>query len=130
MSVWCKILGHRWDACRCARCGAQRDRKHRMEPVEAQCLTRCGLCGKEEALPHQWHHCACSRCGELRDENHDWMYTTECEQVCRVCGQSRQKHAWQPVDRGVDRCRHCGKTHKLTAEEIARRDDEWANEYE
>jgi hypothetical protein len=31
------------------------------------------------------------------------------------------------VDRGVDKCRHCGKIHKLTPEEIKKRDEEWSN---
>ena len=128
MSFRCVILGHHWEACRCTRCGKRK--KHRFEPVEDKCVQRCADCGQEEPTPHQWHHCACSRCGEVRDEAHDWMAIAECEQVCRVCGQERAEHRYVPVDRGVDRCRHCGKIHKLTAEEIEKRDEEWSNEYE
>lgn len=130
MSFWCKILGHRWDACRCQRCGQQRDKKHRFAAVEGKCAGRCEVCGKAEQRPHQWHHCVCNCCGEVRDEDHDWLYTTECEQVCRLCGAEHAEHRWQPVDRGVDRCRNCGKIHKLTPEEIEKRDEEWASEYE
>lgn len=130
MSFWCKLLGHRWEGCTCRRCGAGRDKKHRFEPVEGQCQRQCALCGKVETLPCDWHHCACKRCGALRDAHHDWMYTSECEQVCRVCGREREHHRWQPVDRGIDRCRHCGKVHRLTQLEIAKRDEEWGNGFE
>lgn len=130
MSFWCKVLGHRWEACRCIRCGAERDRNHRFEPMEGKCVQKCTVCEKEQPLSCQWHHCACSRCGNVRDEDHDWMYTTECEQICRICGKEQAEHRYKPVDRGVDRCLNCGKTHKLTAEEISRRDEEWSNEFE
>ncbi len=112
MSFWCKLLGHRW------------------KDVEGKCEQVCDRCGQGRPLPCDWHHCACKRCGTTRDEQHDWMYTTECEQVCRVCGQEREHHRWQPMDRGVDKCRHCGKIHKLTPEEIEARDEEWSNQFE
>ena len=130
MSFWCKILGHQWNACRCQRCGAEGERRHRFVPTEGQCIQICEVCGKEEEIPHSWNHCACNRCGEVRDEDHDWMGLTECEQVCRICGKQQTHHQWKPVERGVDRCRYCGKTHKLSPDEIAERDEEWANDYE
>lgn len=128
MSFWCKIIGHSYEGCRCRRCGAQRDTGHPFTAVEGKCLRECPICGKTEKVPHQWHHCVCQVCGKVRDEDHDWMYTTECEAVCRVCGKEMQEHLWQPVDRGVDKCRTCGKTHRLTAEEIARRDEEYSDD--
>ena len=105
MGFWCKVLGHRW------------------EMPEGQCERQCIVCGNTEAVPCQWHYCACQRCGSLRDEQHDWLSISECEEVCRVCGQERKHHHWQPQSRGVDKCRHCGKVHKLTPAEIDQRDE-------
>ena len=130
MSFWCKALGHRWQGCACKRCGQKRDKGHRFEPVEGKCEEKCALCGEIRVLPCTWHHCACQRCGALRDEQHDWMDTAQCEQVCRVCGRERQHHRWQAVDRGVDKCKRCGKPRKLTPEEIAKRDEQWSDGFE
>lgn len=126
MGLICKLLGHRYEHCRCTRCGAQRDEGHQWLEAEGTCLHTCAICGKEDALPHDWFHCRCKRCGQQRQEQHLWLKKSACEQVCRICGEERGTHTWQHVDRGVDRCKHCGKTHKLTPEEIARRDEEWA----
>lgn len=112
MSIWCKLMGHRW------------------QPVEGKCQQTCARCGERRDIPHDWHHCACKRCGALRGEAHDWMYTSECEQVCRICGEEREEHRWVPLDRGLDKCRSCGKLHKLTPDEIASRDEEWENSFD
>ena len=125
MSFWCKVLGHRWDACRCIRCGTQREEGHRWSLAEGICEQQCQVCGKEEAVACQWHHCACKHCGSLRDKHHDWMDTSSCEQVCRICGKERASHNWQPLRRGMDQCKHCGKQHMLTPSEIEQRDEEW-----
>lgn len=109
MGFWCRIAGHQW------------------EMAEGRCEKTCVRCGLVMETPHSWHHCACSHCGALRDQNHDWMYTTECEQVCRVCGKERAEHRWQPLGRGLDKCRNCGKVHKLSPQEIEERDEEWEN---
>ena len=129
MPFFCRVFGHKWRGCRCERCGQQRDEHHLFEPVEGKCEQVCSLCGKAEALPCEWHHCACVRCGNTRDKHHDWMNTSECEQVCRICGKERSRHSFQPVERGVDRCERCGKTHRLTSEEIALRDEQWSDDF-
>jgi len=125
MAFLCRILGHRWNGCQCARCGETRDTGHLFEAAEGKCEKTCTLCGKVEPMAHQWHHCACTHCGLTRDKDHDWFATSECEEVCRICGQERSSHAYVPHERGVDKCRYCGKLHRLTPEEIARRDEEW-----
>lgn len=129
MSFLCRVIGHKWLDCRCERCGAQRDSNHRFELAEGKCEQTCAVCGKTEETPCQWHHCACVHCGNTRDSHHDWIHTTECEQVCRICGKERSRHAYQPLERGVDRCTRCGKTHHLTPEQIAKRDEEWAESF-
>ena len=126
MGLICKLLGHRWVNCRCARCGESRDEGHQWVEAEDRCERACSICGKTEIIPHQWFHCRCKRCGEQRDEHHLWLKKSACEQVCRICGKERETHDWRHVDRGVDRCAACGATHHLSAEEIARRDEEWA----
>lgn len=125
MAFLCKIFGHHWNGCQCARCGAQRDTDHAFERAEGKCLNVCTLCGKEEEAEHLWHHCACTHCGQTRDEDHDWFATSECEEVCHLCGKERSSHAYVPHERGVDKCRYCGKVHHLSPEEIAQRDEEW-----
>ena len=125
MSFLCKWIGHRWDGCRCVRCGAQRNEGHRWTQTEGACEQVCSICGRSEPTPCAWNHCVCTRCGQTRDSHHDWMATAPCEEVCRVCGKERDNHDWHGVSRGVDRCAACGKTRRLTAEEIARRDEEW-----
>ena len=95
--------------------------------AENRCEHTCSVCGATETVPHDWFYCQCQRCGQQRDEHHQWLKKTECERVCRLCGKERQQHDWRHVDRGVDRCAACGKTHRLSAEEIARRDEEWAS---
>jgi hypothetical protein len=87
----------------------------------------CARCGLTAAVPHEWFHCRCKRCGEQRDNHHLWLKKNACEQVCRVCGAERETHDWRPMDRGVDKCAGCGRTRRLTAAEVARRDEEWAS---
>ena len=53
------------------------------------------------------------------------MATSPCEEICRICGKERESHEYVPAERGVDECRRCGKARRLSAEEIARRDQEW-----
>lgn len=56
------LFGHRWDGCKCKRCGRTREKKH------------------------DWNGCVCRRCGRKRDKDHDW---DGC--VCRRCGKKQDK---------------------------------------
>ena len=125
MGLICKLLGHRYEGCHCVRCGALHPQGHQWVEAEGKCEHTCARCGLTEALPHDWFHCRCKRCGEQRNDHHLWLKKSACEQVCRICGAERETHAWRHVDRGLDRCAVCGRTHRLSAEEIARRDEEW-----
>jgi len=127
VGLLCKLLGHRWDGCRCVRCGQTNDKGHRWVETDGKCERACSVCGRTETVPCTWFHCRCERCGALRDEHHLWLKKTACEQVCRVCGKERETHDWRHADRGLDRCAACGKTHRLSAEEIARRDEEYSS---
>lgn len=126
MGLICKLAGHHYEGCACTRCGAPRPEGHDWAMAEGKCERVCQRCGQTEEVPHEWFHCRCKQCGEQRDEQHLWLKKSRCEQVCRVCGKEREKHDWRPLDRGVDKCAVCGCTRRLTAEEVARRDEEWA----
>ena len=51
MRLSCKLLGHKWNGCKCKRCGFIRE--------------------------HDWRGCKCSQCGEKRNKEHDW-YGLNC----------------------------------------------------
>jgi len=60
------LLGHKWNGCKCEKCGKIRDEQH------------------------MWKGCECSLCGKVRDEQHIWGrrndYTNNCK--CTRCGKS------------------------------------------
>lgn len=55
------LFGHKWDGCKCIKCGITRDENH----VWAGC--RCGKCGKTRNEGHQWADNKCNVCGAIRD---------------------------------------------------------------
>lgn len=82
------IIFHKWDSCKCRKCGAVRDQNHKW----SGCI--CQVCGKEN---HDYIDCKCRKCGAVRDQNHKW---SGC--ICQVCGKGNH-HEW-----GC-RCCVCGK---------------------
>ena len=99
MNLKC-ILGHKWNGCKCERCGETRDQEHR------------------------WDGCKCTICGITRDEEHDWDL---CKGVCRICGKTqpiqhemdgcrckrcgKEQHKWEG-----NQCIRCGKEAKMLAD--------------
>jgi len=65
MGFTCKIFGHKWNCCKCERCGAIRDVGHKWSICEGKCIEKCEICGKEQKIEHTWNGCKCSRCGEV-----------------------------------------------------------------
>jgi len=61
------FFGHKWDGCKCAKCGETRDEQHKSVPVPGQCLMRCERCGKEI----KWH---------------PWPNAGDALRVCPICG--------------------------------------------
>jgi len=55
------LFGHRWNGCKCERCGKIRDEQH----VWAGC--KCKRCGKTRDEQHDWKFCRCNRCGKKRN---------------------------------------------------------------
>ena len=72
------FFGHKWDGCKCTKCGTTRDEAHHFVPVPGECLMRCERCGKEKE--HQWENAGkgvlvCSNCGKGEvqpDRLFDW----------------------------------------------------------
>ncbi|NLI52885.1 MAG: hypothetical protein GX417_01015 [Clostridiales bacterium] len=93
-------LIHKWDGCKCKRCGKVRDEQHDWEGC------KCKRCGKTRDEGHDWDLCKgkCKRCGKACDEQHDW---DGCK--CKRCGKVRdEQHDWDGCQ-----CTRCGKTRKL-----------------
>ena len=63
------LFGHKWNGCKCTRCGKIRDEGH------------------------AWNGCTCTICGKVRDEGHVWKPTKDaCIQVCSLCGRQKSNH--------------------------------------
>lgn len=67
------FFGHKWNGCKCERCGETRDEGH------------------------DWSGCTCRICGKKRDEGHEWQSVEgKCFDVCSICGHKRTKeHLFQ-----------------------------------
>jgi|GEM_PF-5477811 len=89
MSLKC-LFGHKWDGCRCAKCGKKRDQNHSWVNVNGKCEKYCAICGRIETVPHTFkkvnltceEHCA--NCGETRRILHVFQ-----NGVCVICGAIR-----------------------------------------
>ena len=89
MKLACKIAGHRWNGCKCTRCGVMRNENHDWQPVDGKCFETCALCGRGHGLPHQWNGCKCVRCGAVHSEGHKWIPVDQYTERCAVCGGRR-----------------------------------------
>lgn len=64
MALACGLFGHKWDKCKCTRCGETRD-----------------------VLDlHDWSGCVCRQCGKKRDKDHRYQNGT-----CVICGKKLTK---------------------------------------
>ncbi len=68
MALACYVFGHKWDHCRCSRCGKIRDDS----PVNIEF--------------HDWNGCTCRLCGAKRDSGHHYQ-----DGVCEICGKRLTK---------------------------------------
>lgn len=91
------LFGHKWNGCKCEKCGKTRDEQHDWD----LCKGNCKICGKPCDIEHKWNGCKCSNCGKTRDEHHNWY---GCK--CTGCGKIRdEQHYWL----GGCKCSGCGK---------------------
>ena len=75
------LLGHKWNGCKCSKCGKLRDEAH------------------------DWNGCICKICGKTRAEGHKYEATaTACVEKCSICGAEKHTHV---VTDG--KCEVCGK---------------------
>ena len=63
MGFTCKIFGHKWNGCKCIKCGVRRDEGHNYLIAEGKCVEKCSICGKERTIEHEWNGGKCKRCG-------------------------------------------------------------------
>lgn len=86
MSILCKIGKHKWQGCKCEKCGAVRDSNHEFWNNSANSWggrrsCTCRICGKVKDADHYWIGCTCRDCGKIRDEQHDYK-----NGICTLCG--------------------------------------------
>ena len=88
---------HKWDGCRCKKCGKVRD------------------------TGHDWNGCKCRKCSRTRNEGHNYIYRPVCKTVsgqfrdccegeCRTCGSFIYvEHDYKPAEKAcLLRCTRCG----------------------
>lgn len=91
------IFGHKWNGCKCTKCGKTRDEGHDWN----FCKGVCRICGKTRTPSHRWNGCICADCGKKQDRGHEW---DGCK--CRLCGKTRDRdHQWVGC-----KCKVCGAT--------------------
>ena len=92
------FFGHKWDGCKCKKCGKTRDEQHDFD----LCKGKCKRCGKTQVEQHDWQGCKCTECGKTRDEQHDFNL---CKGKCKRCGKTQaEQHNWEGC-----KCKKCGK---------------------
>ena len=99
------LLGHKWDGCKCIRCGEVRAEGHQYVP-NSHCREVCETCGRVTTkVRHDWNRCQCAHCGKIRSEGHAYVKVPEeCMVTCEICGTKVERH------RFVDgTCLDCGQ---------------------
>ena len=57
------LFGHKWNGCKCFRCGKKRDEQHNWN----FCKGTCNRCGKFCYEQHDWNGYKCSKCGKKKN---------------------------------------------------------------
>ncbi len=91
------LFGHKWNGCKCTKCGKTRNEGHELN------FCTCRICGAKLNENHDWqpveNKCAerCSVCRKERKREHSYITVEgKCEEKCSRCGQTRQiPHKWQ-----------------------------------
>ena len=119
------LFGHKWDGCKCTKCGKTRDEGHVFATAPGSCTPKCIKCGKEGHPNHDWNRkCTCRICGATRvtsDTNeHRFPYIdNELSCTCELCGFNAGKwHHWAytyvPGEaKHKDTCTICGATEMM-----------------
>ena len=83
MALSC-LFGHKWDGCKCEKCGKTRDEQHSYKKIPNTYEEKCEICGHQRKIYcfyHSWKGCKCENCGKTRNEQHSWQ-----NGKCTVCG--------------------------------------------
>lgn len=110
--IICRIIGHRWNHCKCERCGTVQNANH----MWSGC--RCSVCYSVRDQEHQWMGCQCKICHKTRNEEHLFVYANgnggNAEQhrlSCKRCyAMKNEAHQWYINKNGNKRCSICGYT--------------------
>ncbi|MEZ4357120.1 MAG: hypothetical protein R2876_00565 [Eubacteriales bacterium] len=122
MGLYCTIFGHKWNGCKCVRCGfvSQHSNNHHYVPVEGKCQLVCSICGKKVPRQHKWvivgdkanKECIkyCEICGEKGKAEHKW---NKC--ICERCGAIRKSEHDFHILEGecIEKCSICGTTRPI-----------------
>lgn len=119
------LFGHKWNGCKCAKCGKVRDSGHqyRYSSNGSKCRGICKQCGKMTDLEHDYqltdHPCKekCSRCGRIL-VMHDFQERFgKCVRVCIRCGEDDTSrpadHKWKRLEgKCIEKCTVCNEERK------------------
>ena len=75
------LFGHKWNGCKCTKCGKVRDENHQFSDILDKCEEKCTVCGKKRDKEHNWVGCKCVKCEKIRNDEHDWD-----DGKCKKCG--------------------------------------------
>jgi hypothetical protein len=84
---WKCFFSHKWNGCKCERCGNIRDENHKFVGIPNKCEEKCSICGKTNSIPHKYK-----------------LHKGKCEEICETCGDIRT--ILHKFDKGV--CTNCG----------------------
>ena len=83
------LFGHKWNGCKCSKCGKTRNTGHSFENVLGKCLKKCSICGEDLQVAHSYV-----------------SLSGVCELQCQVCGQINEL----PHEVAGSACSKCGKS--------------------
>ena len=103
MSLKC-LLGHKWNGCKCGRCGKIRNEQHDWDGC------KCKQCGKTRDEQHDQNGCMCKRCGKIM---HDWK-EIDIRRTCIYVSQDCSAYGYEDVFEKITtyRCQICGIEHE------------------
>ena len=57
------LFGHKWNGCKCEKCGKTRDQDHRFQAGDHPCVQVCAVCGAEKTEHGAYVNGFCEKCG-------------------------------------------------------------------
>lgn len=112
------LFGHKWDGCKCIKCGKLRNENHDWN----LCAGKCKKCGRSCNVEHDWEGCKCKNCGEkdtsFKAQHNFLSISGKCVNVCSVCGKEdasyNAQHTYQLIPgKCEEECTVCGETQKI-----------------